>query len=150
MSELAREILAAEYERADMPACAEAVRGGSEQYDVELNAVTAALQQSDSTAGWQPIASAPKDGTEYILGWIGKNLHGEAEWYQAIGRWSTDLKSHWNYDLDELEYDGGWTDYTVADWGMQEYTELEPTHWRQLPAPPSDHLPPSALKDRGR
>lgn len=63
---------------------------------------------------WQPIASAPKDGTAVLL-WttdiIGAN--GRA----CVGRWGA--------------YNGAWWDV-----GM-EYTLNHPTHWMPLPPSPS-------------
>ena len=62
--------------------------------------------------GWQPIESAPKDGTDIILWlpWIGR---------VRTGRWT--MHKRWS-----------------ADFGVAYRLPLlgEPTHWMPLPAPP--------------
>jgi hypothetical protein len=63
---------------------------------------------------WQPIETAPKDGTAVLL-W----LSGDAAFFDwmVVG----------SYDGD----DAGWND------GITMF-RLEPTHWMPLPRPPSD------------
>lgn len=74
---------------------------------------------SDRTASltqWQPIETAPRDGTDILLsstGWFGDVL---------VGCWSF----------------GGWRDRDDSD-------RLNPTHWMHLPEAPSAYRPtPSA------
>lgn len=74
--------------------------------------------------GWQPIETAPKDGTTVICFWpdhggdsevglMGGPVIGAARWMSP----STHLVKHWCYE-------GRWT---VAD----------PTLWQPLPDPPN-------------
>lgn len=79
-------------------------------------ATVAALRghASDSgTVGWQPIATAPRDGP--VLVW---DYHGMvAAIYNPLdGKWWLDLPYRFEAGIPKLE--------------------LEPTHWMPLPAPP--------------
>lgn len=60
--------------------------------------------------GWQPIETAPKDGTHIWLGDSGGVV---------TGYWSPVY--------------GGWR----CDWDMGRGDGKKPTHWRPLPAPPN-------------
>lgn len=75
---------------------------------------------------WQPIETAPKDGTE-IIGWNGKFV-------TAIS---------WLSDKDDNGHTG-WCCSGYTDGGMLYYLhnalsdENQPTHWKPLPAPPTE------------
>lgn len=81
-----------------------------------------------STSQWQPIESAPKDGTEIILIQFGRNEKGKLFHtrpdYGAYGQWHED-RGHGDYETCE-----GWmTDYgTGEDW----------THYILPPSPPEE------------
>ena len=64
--------------------------------------------------GWQPIGSAPKDGTEMLL--YANGGAGDRE-YVGVGQWAT------------AKGPG-----TVAGW-FWSYA-IRPTHWMPLPEPP--------------
>ncbi|MDT6962883.1 hypothetical protein QTN24_15390 [Cupriavidus sp. SZY C1] len=89
----------------------------------------AAWQASRKQAGWQPIATAPKDGTNIIV----TNGSSVAQgWWcseEPYVREQRDLTGAW---IDQQESDGfeGWLD---CDGGMQP----DPTHWMPLPQPPA-------------
>lgn len=68
---------------------------------------------------WQPIASAPKDGS-WFLGY-----RPDLEAHQTIEVW------HWDPDADTDDVPGFWVN--VTDSNLDEY----PTHWAPLPEPPS-------------
>lgn len=73
-----------------------------------------------SESKWQPIATAPKDGTQ-LLGYCDYAQNGRAFWVAM-----------WIDDADEL--DGGfWLDAGKQD-SMSR--DAEPTHWQPLPEPP--------------
>ena len=76
--------------------------------------------QAHEQAGWQPIETAPKDGT-WVLVWGPLEAWSsvKAAWYamnRRIGR------AYWKMD-------GEWDDYELAD--------NQPTHWMPLPDPPT-------------
>lgn len=64
-------------------------------------------------SGWQPIATAPKDGTTILI---------LAEQDVSVVRWHSDWVCY--ADGVPAEYDGEIT------------TAFRPTHWVPLPAPP--------------
>jgi hypothetical protein len=66
---------------------------------------------------WQPIETAPKDGTK-VLFWSS----GTGDW-PICGRW-----------VDPDGADFSW-------WGMDKSALGNPTHWMPLPAPPSEGRP---------
>lgn len=76
---------------------------------------------------WQPIETAPKDGTEILV----IEPHG-----QAVAHWDESEGGEWDHGLQRLVGGGQWVDGTVGDWGCQEYRWLQPTHWMPLPAAP--------------
>jgi hypothetical protein len=61
--------------------------------------------------GWQPIETAPRDGTE-ILFWVAPEM---SEGWAEVGHWF------------ETAHDGWWVAHTI---------ERKPTHWMPLPEPP--------------
>lgn len=65
---------------------------------------------------WQPIESAPKDGTFIMLIMAGNNPHSNEPYIPAILRW---LSDRWG------------DDDTDEDW-----SNWKPTHWMPLPQPP--------------
>ncbi len=80
---------------------------------------------------WQPIESAPMDGTWVFMtgGTIGYGWDGDTDPACVVGQWTHDLnaryreKGRWQFAW----YDGGY------------YGEYEnPTHWMPLPSPPTD------------
>jgi hypothetical protein len=62
---------------------------------------------------WQPIETAPKDGTRVILCAVDGNYPRVAEGYYQRDGW------HWSTDEN-------WRD-----------SEMAPTHWMPLPVPPT-------------
>ena len=66
---------------------------------------------------WQPIESAPKDGTRVLL-WTG-NLSAlptgtEMVWSATVGWWDREMSHQWIHG-----------------------SGVDPTHWMPLPAPPT-------------
>lgn len=72
--------------------------------------------------GWQPIETAPLDQMILLAGRSGP----EREQYVVSGAWCATGNGDGPF----------WTDYSVKHWSMEWYSELEPTHWMPLPAPP--------------
>lgn len=81
---------------------------------------------------WQPIETAPRDGTEIILRKGGRVTSG------AYIEW-TETESHFHGStgvyLGETECDSG-ADWQSWDGGF--CTDDAPTHWQPLPAPPTE------------
>lgn len=74
---------------------------------------------------WQPIESAPKDGTHIL----------------AVGLWAGEINGpHFGECICVIRWDGGTTDYPGYEWsvtGTDAYSAwLKPTHWMPLPARP--------------
>lgn len=70
---------------------------------------------------WQPISRAPKDGTWVLL------YSPDCETGPFIGQWHDD----------EGQPDGGaWWGDAESSWPI----DADPSHWRQLPKPPTHHV----------
>lgn len=90
---------------------------------VEEALTTIAKQETDSVReAWQPIETAPKDGTE-ILAWC---VHPNAEYEGTIAEkseWQGPVVAHW------IDHNGGgWTWHGMLG---------RFTHWQPLPTPPA-------------
>ena len=105
----------------ELLAALEAARGDAaeaKQNGYELGLLAAARED-----GWQPIETAPKDGTWVLLagGDIDYGWDDPSKPASVVGQWTADSEC-WQFAW----YDGGF------------YGEYEtPTHWRPLPAPPA-------------
>lgn len=89
---------------------------------------------------WQPIDTAPKDGTVIILGAVAQEYQGQPVDPRAtVGHWTTDEEcrelvgdcggecrcpEYIYHDPSWISWDGGFT------------AENPPTHWQPLPSPP--------------
>lgn len=103
----------------------ESLRRSNEGFETHLEFLQRAnesLRKQIAEQGWQPIESAPKDGTCLILA----TLSGIASW---PGFWDQGEHNYWGYS--------GW--YDEMDRGNILTAEpYEATHWRPLPDPPID------------
>lgn len=90
----------------------------------------AGLEQSRSPTGaWQPIETAPKDGTQFLAllsnGWFELLRDRRTEdwpfqWYTSLGRMSIPIvETH------------------AADTDWKQYHTILATHWMPLPEPPN-------------
>lgn len=88
--------------------------------------------------GWQPIESAPKDGTRILGAWKGDN------WNVLEMRWTT--LYHNNQVLEgQPEEDARWIGLCWrtgesrwdGNFGRPDWSLTQPTHWQELPAPPT-------------
>lgn len=77
---------------------------------------------------WQPIESAPKDGTRVLF----YDPHSSVGVH--AGCWDASFTS----TDDGLSFRGAWTDYSVHSFGSEECNEYYPTHWQPLPEPPTN------------
>lgn len=104
--------------------------------------MTQSATQLRSLIEWQPIETAPRDGTDIILGAPAQEYQGKpTDPRSTVGHWTTEdecqvdigdcggdcrcreyeyVEPHW------MSWDGGFTE------------ENPPTHWMPLPPPPGD------------
>ena len=79
---------------------------------------------------WQPIETAPKDGTEILSVRCSELGH----LIYCVVRWEAEFElADWD---DDALYRGAWTGDRVGSFNYEEYEEERPTHWMPLPAPP--------------
>lgn len=76
--------------------------------------LTAALANQQGVGGWQPIETAPKDGTRVLLAWDGVRV---------------------GYYLDNSRTGRAWAGWKVPS--MEPWPSSQPTHWRPMPEPPT-------------
>lgn len=81
--------------------------------------------------GWQPIETAPKDGTRVLF------YDPDSSGLIYAGVWDAKFCSEWPEGAEEAVYRGAWTDYAVASFAYEEHCEYSPTHWQPLPTPPA-------------
>ncbi len=76
---------------------------------------------------WQPIETAPKDGTE-VVGWFPYHSTATLGGSVFVMRWNDD-----RYHKRPVPYweASGWV------WGRRDQREKQPTHWMPLPDPPA-------------
>ncbi|WP_311270335.1 hypothetical protein [Sphingobium sp. WCS2017Hpa-17] len=82
---------------------------------------TAAIKAMREEAGWQPIETAPRDGTHFLATAIVRNVKTGARWWETYVIWADDETGEIHPDCDH-----GWSN-------IDDYS-----HWMPLPAPPID------------
>lgn len=95
-------------------------------------------------SGWQPIETAPKDGTRVLIATPATTALPGLErfeltppWRFAVAWWDREFRSDgWDEESDGPNWISGWNAGRVGSWGMEEYFEETPTHWQPLPEPP--------------
>lgn len=98
-------------------------------------------EPAGSSGRWQPIETAPKDGSRILLYWpaTAYNLDQEASECLSIGSWKENsrLRSGQETHNDELLAPAYFSaNDELDDYGMS-LARHAPTHWMPLPAPPS-------------
>ena len=100
-------------------------------------AATAAVAWNRRAFGWQPIETAPKDGS-YILAWV-------PDFGCSIVRWFDERKSGPVYGADSINapsMQSGWIGDNEEVFSTIEFPDgnviegAQPTHWMPLPEPP--------------
>lgn len=88
----------------------------------------AALQPSTVTEGWQPIETAPKDGTQILI--CGGTCH--EDWPENARPFKGVCIAEWDdFYSDEKEA----CPWQGPQWAHDEYRWHRPTHWQPLPEP---------------
>jgi len=110
----------------------------------EVSALLSAARQASTQGpgeGWQPIETAPRDGTSIILfcpqgdGSPGSTYRiTEGFWLSEPGG-TTEYRDQWGRYEGQTD-DPGFDGWVSMDGGFSESTMM-PTHWRPLPAPPA-------------
>lgn len=118
-----------------LEAVAEAIYRNPASYadtQAAARAAFTAVMQSKEVPQWQPIETAPKDGTEII-----------GAFYRDYGGGSTSSYGPWTVAWDGKKWRSSWDKAEVveymSDFGT-EYKEpdIQPTHWMPLPNPPTN------------
>lgn len=78
---------------------------------------------------WQPIETAPKDGSPILLGWVGSGV--------SEGLWRDGMANYWNL-----------SGFYFTDDDPLTAKPCTPTHWMPLPPPPQVQLP--SMRDKVR
>ena len=72
--------------------------------------------------GWQPIATAPTDGSDLDAYWPQYGSICPTRW--DAERYQTTPRPHWTHRGDRI-------------FGLCDIRKNQPTHWRPMPAPPT-------------
>ena len=95
----------------------------NENGNLPLGALQALVAERDALAArqWQPIETAPKDGTYFLMGNAGGAF---------VGHYKSHAESGYRFD-------SPWRCVMLNCWHMSEETRYAgPTHWMPLPPPP--------------
>lgn len=97
------------------------------------NTPASGLHEPTCSASWLPIETAPKDGSDIIVGFDSASV-----WIVHVAWWR-DLEDWMRDDPQWSEEDVGWWSYTNHS-VTQEKLEghRTPTHWIPLPSLPND------------
>lgn len=79
---------------------------------------------------WQPIETAPKDGSRILF------YDSMSSGLIFAGWWDEKFDLKYEEGSDEETYIGAWTDDAVESFSYEETCSYEPTHWKPLPRPP--------------
>jgi hypothetical protein len=106
-----------------------------EQHVRNVQSALLHLEGAQADKGWQPIETAPRDGTE-ILGW-------REDCGTLLIRWTSPAEFLTKAELDNFEgSDAQQEDWFCADFvhGSRLEREEVPTHWRSIPEPPDSAM----------
>ncbi len=81
---------------------------------------------------WQPIDSAPRDGTYIIAKIPGHGSDNVITWTDGLVDHDGDDCGAWAFPYDEQEPPGCWTDGYCWQYNENGGRSIEPTHWRHL------------------
>ena len=95
-----------------------------------VSEVAALRERLARVQAWQPIKTAPKDGT-WIIAFVPSTGRSHAV------QWDKQFDLARDDEEDDAGYRGAWTDHAVQSFGYEELKEYVPTHWMPLPEAPS-------------
>ena len=110
--------------------CRKCAGMGGHLYYPAVTPLTPAHDEAGVRAEWQPLDTAPKDGTHILIAWKGSNAD---LWHTTIGYWRT---HHGDYEKDTHKH---WamvrvTDPSLTSMGPEEIRDW--VRWMPLPNPP--------------
>lgn len=100
---------------------------------------------SEGLGAWQPIETAPRDGTAVLL-WLSQDID---RYYVAGNRAPRLTIGFWGWSNDDFSSGDAWHSVEAKEemWGMggeltgpmmsTDCLEVVPTHWMPLPEPPT-------------
>lgn len=134
-----RETYTADDEESGKLYCEDWVQGAWAMWNhLRSTALRIDFKQATDQGGWQPIATAPRDGKPIILGF---EMDEEYGGFVGQGRWHEE-----DHDgPDNMGHDAGFMDdqfdffKCARSFGNPAYQHngLQPTHWQPLPAAPT-------------
>lgn len=94
----------------------------------------AARADANAQAGdlWQPIETAPKNGSSMLLG----HFNSAGNWRTVRGRWFSAEKIEMEWENAD-DFEAGWYEESVEADDIPNVWPTTPTHWQPLPAAPS-------------
>lgn len=94
------------------------------------------IPETPSTSAWQPIATAPRDGTDIIVGYDFASI-----WVVHVAFWND--QNSYGEKLPEGHEEIGWWSYIENSVTQTLLANSNmPTHWMPLPTPPNDQTWP--------
>lgn len=124
-------------EAEEYPESLEAGRFSAQAVRMCADELDAALTQLEGQEGWQPIETAPKDGSLVLL-W------GDASLTEAaVGWWSGEKNYPWAFIDSTERVEPLCCDHAAEDLVLPNAFSAEngPTHWMPLPSPPAAKEP---------
>lgn len=109
----------------------------SREPNAQQMAELSALIERHLANQWQPIETAPRDGTR-ILVYVPDSENVLSVYWDAEFTFRYDEAKA---SVDEKyagEHDGAWTDDAVESFAYEEKASYSPTHWMPLPDPPKE------------
>ncbi|HEL4191549.1 TPA: hypothetical protein UM521_000346 [Stenotrophomonas maltophilia] len=91
-----------------------------------------AAQPAQAVDLWQPIETAPKNGSSMLLG----HFNSAGNWRTVRGRWFSAEKIEMEWENAD-DFESGWYEESVEADDIPNVWPTTPTHWQLLPAAPS-------------